>query len=146
MRRSIVLTVAVLLSCAPAFAAPDDNAEVRAAAKAFDDAQLHGDRAALERFLAPDFLFVRGSGRVGDRRDFIAGFTAPGQTLEPFTILDPLFLRVSGDVAIVGGEAWIKGTDGGKPITEHFRYADTFAKREGRWVVVYTQVTGLPPR
>jgi ketosteroid isomerase-like protein len=126
----------------PALAA-DDNAEVRAAAKAFDQAQLHGDRAALEALLAPDYLFVRGSGRVGDRRDFIAGFTAAGQKLEPFAIVDPLFLRVNGDVAIVGGEAWIKGVDNGKPLAEHFRYSDIFAKREGRWVVVYTQVTGL---
>jgi ketosteroid isomerase-like protein len=128
----------------PAYAEPGDNADVRAAAKAFDDAQLHGDRAALERLLAPDYLFVRGSGRVGDRRDFIAGFTAAGQKLEPFTILDPLFMRVTGDVAIVGGEAWIKGTDGGKPFTEHFRYSDVFARRDGHWVAVYTQVTGLP--
>lgn len=128
---------------APALAA-DDNAEVRAVAKAFDDAQHHGDGAALERLLAPDYLFVRASGRVGDRRDFIAGFTAPGQKLEPFTIRDPLFLRVTGDVAIVGGEAWVKGVEDGKPLAEHFRYSDVFARRDGRWVAVYTQVTGLP--
>ena len=73
------LLAALLLAAIPALAqAPGDNAEVRAAAKAFDQAQRHGDRAALERLLAPAFLFVRGSGRVGDRADFIAGFTAPG--------------------------------------------------------------------
>lgn len=141
----IALFAATLAIAAPVLAA-DDNAEVRAAAKAFDEAQLKGDRAALERFLAPDFLFVRASGRIGDRRDFIDGFTSATQKLEPFTIVDPLFIRASGDVAIVGGEAWIRGTDGGKPIAEHFRYSDTFAKREGRWVVVYTQVTALPPK
>jgi ketosteroid isomerase-like protein len=136
------LLPALALVAAPALA-QDTNADVRAAARMFDDAQLHGDRATLDRMLAPDFLFVRGSGRVGDRRDFIEAFTSPGQKLEPFTIIDPLFLRVSGDVAIVGGEAWIKGTDGGAPFSQHFRYSDTFAKRDGRWVAVFTQVTGL---
>lgn len=137
------LPILALVLAAPAFAA-DDTAEVRAAARAFDEAQQHGDGPALQRMLAPDFLFVRGSGRVGDARDFIAGFTAPGHRLEPFTIVDPLFVRVSGDAAIVGGEASVTGSDAGKPFVQHFRYSDVFARRDGRWVVVYEQVTGLP--
>jgi ketosteroid isomerase-like protein len=137
-----LLVVAIAAMAAPALAQAD-NAKVRAAAQAFDAAQTQGDAAALDHMLAPDFLFVRGSGRVGDRRDFIAGFTGAGQKLEPYTLVDPLFLRVTGDVAIVGGEARVKGTDGGKPFAEHFRYANTFVKREGRWIVVYTQITGL---
>ncbi len=143
--RILLLLVAGFATAALAQPA-NPNAEVRAAAQAFADAQLHGDRATLERMLAPEFLFVRGSGRVGDRRDFIDGFTAPGHRLEPLTTANPLLLRVSGDVAIVGGEAWIKGNDGGTPIAEHFRYSDTFARRDGRWVVVYTQITALPAR
>jgi ketosteroid isomerase-like protein len=137
------LALALIAFATPAVA-QDSNADVRAFAKAFDEAQLHGDRAALESMLAADFLFVGGTGRIGDRREFIAGFTAPGHKLEPFRIEDPLFLRVTGDVAIVGGEACIRGTDGGQPFAQHFRYSDTFAKRNGRWVAIYTQVTGLP--
>lgn len=144
MRTALALVSAALLATTAAAQAAD-NAEVRAAAHAFDLAQQNGDRAALERLIAPDFLFVRGSGRIGGRQDFIDGFTGPGQKLEPFRIEDPLFLRVSPDVAIVGGEAWVKGTDNGKPFAEHFRYADTLARRDGRWVVIYVQVTGLPP-
>jgi ketosteroid isomerase-like protein len=140
---AILSSVSALASSLPA-QAPDTNAEIRAAAQAFDDAQLRGDLAALERMLAPDFLFVRGSGRIGNARDFIAGFTDPASKLEPFVITDRLFLRISPDVAIVGGEARVKGIESGKPFAEHFRYADTFVKRDGRWVVVYTQITGLP--
>lgn len=121
-----------------------DNAEIRAAAQAFDDAQLHGDRATLERVIAPDFLLAQGSGRIGDKKDFIDGFTDPNAHLDPFEIKDPLFIRPSADTAIVGGEAWVTGTDQGKPFRRHFRYSDTFAKRSGNWVVVYTQVTPLP--
>ena len=141
-----ILALALLTSAPAAAQAPLDNADIRAAAQAFDDAQLHGDRAVLERMLAPDYLLVRGSGRIGDKKDFIDGFTDPNAHLDPFDIKDRLFIRPSADTAIVGGEAWVSGTDHGKPFKQHFRYSDTFAKRNGSWVVVYTQVTPLPLR
>lgn len=144
MRRLRLILPLALLAAPAAAQAPADNAQVRAAAQAFDDAQLHGDRAVLERMLAPDFLLVRGSGRIGDKKDFIDGFTDPNAHLEPFEIKDRLFIRPSADTAVVGGEAWVRGTDHGKPFREHFRYSDLFAKRNGTWVVVYTQVTPLP--
>jgi ketosteroid isomerase-like protein len=145
MRRGAsLLAVALLLTTSALAQDAGENAEIRAAAQAFDDAQLHGDRAVLERMLAPDFLLVRGSGRIGGKADFIAGFTDPKSHLEPFEITDRLFIRPSPDTAIVGGEARVRGTDNGKPLAEHFRYSDVFAKRNGQWVVVYTQVTPLP--
>jgi ketosteroid isomerase-like protein len=141
------LTALALLPLATAIAAappPADNREVLAVAQAFDDAQLHADRAALERLLAPDYLLVHGSGKVGGRDDFIAGFTDPHTHLEPFAITDRLFLRPDPDTAIVGGEARVRGTTDGRPFVQHFRYADIFARRAGAWQVVYTQVTPLP--
>ena len=145
MMRGIIWTASLLALAAPAVGqVHPDNAEILAAAQAFDDAQLHGDRAVLERMLAADYLLVRGSGRVGDRKDFIDGFTDPKSHLEPFQITDRLFLRPSPDTAIVGGEARVRGADDGKPFSQHFRYSDVFARRNGQWVVVYTQVTPLP--
>ena len=142
--RGLLWLLPLIVTTAPAGAeTPSDNAEIRTAAQAFDDAQLHGDRAVLERMLAPEYLLVHGSGRVGDKKDFIDGFTDPESHLEPFDISDRLFLRPTPDTAIVGGDARIHGTDHGKPFRQHFRYADMFAKRNGQWVVVYTQVTPL---
>ncbi|UAK22892.1 nuclear transport factor 2 family protein [Sphingomonas nostoxanthinifaciens] len=142
MHTSPLLLAAALLA-APALAA-DDAADLRAAAAAFDQAQVRGDRTALEAMIAPEFLFVRGSGRVGGKQDFIDGFTAPGVKLEPLVVHDPLLLRVQSDVAVIGGEAWLKGNANGQPFTEHFRFSDMFARRDGHWLVVYSQVTGLP--
>jgi ketosteroid isomerase-like protein len=122
----------------------DANTQVRAAAQAFEQAQVEGDRAALERLLAPDFLLVRASGRIGDKADFIAGFTDPKSKLQPYQIVDRLFVRPSDDSAIVGGEATVRGTENGKAFSQHFRYSDMFAKRNDQWVVVYTQITPLP--
>lgn len=143
----MLLPVAAILPVLAAGAlaqTPADNVQIRAAAQAFDDAQLHGDRTVLERMLAADYLLVRGSGRIGDRADFIAGFTDPTSRLERFEITDRLFIRPSADTAIVGGDARIHGTADGRSFSEHFRYSDTFSRRGGQWVVVYTQITPLP--
>ena len=144
MNAQHMIAIALLVTAPAAAQAPSDSAEVRAAAQAFDDAQLHGDRAVLERMLASDYLLVHGSGRVGDKKDFIDGFTDPNTHLDPFDIKDRLLIRPTADTAVVGGDAWISGTDHGKAFKQHFRYSDMFAKRNGQWMVVYTQVTPLP--
>lgn len=144
MLRPLVLASLVLAGSTGSSAQTPSNADIRAVADAFDSAQQHRDRAALEAMLAPDFLIVYGSGKVGGRADFIAGFTAPGGSLDPFVITDRLFLRVSPDVAIVGGDGRMSGTENGQRFARHFRYSDTFVRRDGKWWAIFTQVTPLP--
>ena len=139
----LALPLVALAAATPTLAQPDANAEPLAAARAFDDAQQRRDGPALERMIAPDFLIVHGSGKVGDRREFIGAFTKAGTRFDPFVITDRLFIRVSPEVAIAGGEARMSGVEDGQPFAAHFRYADTFVRRDGRWVAVYTQVTPL---
>jgi hypothetical protein len=78
---------------------------------------------------------------VSDRNAFIAAFTDPKTHLEPFVVEHPVAIRLAETAVIIGGEATLKGTDGGEPFSEHIRYADIFQLRDGRWQVVYTQVT-----
>src|SRR5438105_7026114 len=89
---------------APAAPAGDPVAIVKAAAAEFDQAQLHGDRALLDRYLADDFVFVRGAGVVADRNAFLAAFTDPKQHLEPFTIEHPIAIRLADTAVIIGGD------------------------------------------
>lgn len=136
----------LLLPLSPASAAharaPNDALRgVDAASRAFDDAQFRGDVVALERFLASDFLYVRGSGQVAGRREFIANFTGPEQYLDPFVITDRRVVALGRDAAVVAAVGVISGTNAGKPFREHFRFADTFVRRSGSWRVAYVQVT-----
>lgn len=143
----LVLVAALTLTACAASAQPQSNrAEVLAASHAFDQAQLHKDRATLERYLAPDYRIVRGSGGVGDRNEFIATFTSDSLTVTAIDVVNPYYTDLGRDAAIVGGEGTIRGTEDGAPLNEHFMFADVFEKRDGRWVVVYTQVTMLPAR
>lgn len=140
MRHLLLALVAPLLIAA----APDTESEVKAAAQAFDQAQLAGDKAVLERMVADDFIIVRGSGRRADKRDFIAGWTTPGVTFQPLQIQDPVYVRLGPDAAIVGGRVELHGAENGKPFVERFHFSDVFARRAGRWQVVFVQVTPTP--
>lgn len=144
MRPVLAVVFAACASAPPVTPPRNLETEVKAAARAFDDAQLRRDTATLERFLAPDMVFVRGSGKRSGRADFLATFTSPTLELAPFVITNPVFVPLGEHAALVGGEAVMSGKENGTPFTEHFRYADIFVWRDGRWQCVYAQVTMIP--
>jgi hypothetical protein len=130
----------LLLAAAAASHVPPDLA---AAVHGYDQAQIHGNRAELQRWLADDYLLVNSSGQTETKAQLIADYTAPGFTLEPFTIEHPVE-KVWAGGAVMGGIATLRGTDGGKRYEMRLRFADVWAKRHGRWQVIYTQVAKAP--
>ena len=136
-------TMLLLLGTSLSTLAPSTEQQVKLAAKEFDAAQLHGDRATLERYLAGNFVFVRGSGVVTDRNAFIRAFTSGDMKLEPFEVLNPIYIEFGPDHALVGGAVTLRGTEAGVAFSEHIQFADIFALQDGRWRVVYTQVTQI---
>jgi hypothetical protein len=129
-----------LLFLAAASAVPPDLA---AAVHGYDRAQIDGNRKELERWLADDYLLLNSSGKTETKAELIADYTAPGFKLEPFTVEQPVE-KVWKDGAVMGGIATIKGTDGGQRFEMRLRFADIWAKRNGRWQVIYTQVAKAP--
>lgn len=134
-----ILAAAVLLAPGLAVAAPLP-ADLAAAAHAYDVAQVNGDRAALERLVADDYVLVNGAGQVQDKARLIADYVAPGFKLDPFTIEEPVE-KLLGDTALLGGRVNMTGVDGGQRFALVVRFIDTWAKRDGQWRVVYSQVT-----
>lgn len=127
------MITAILLAAATPV--PADLAE---AARAYDAAQVKGDRAALERLLADDYTLVNSGGTIETKAELIRDYTAPGFTLEPFTVERPI-TKLWTDGAVMGGVALLRGTDGGKRYEARLRFVDIWAKRGGRWQVIYTQ-------
>jgi len=136
----LTLSASAVPLAAAATALPPDLA---AAAKAYDRAQMTNDRAELERLLASDYRLFNSSGQAQDKASFIADSTAPGFHMEPFHVEEPLE-KVMGDTALLGGVATLKGVDGGKPFTARLRFMDVWAKRGGKWQVIFTQATRVP--
>ncbi|MBS0335123.1 MAG: nuclear transport factor 2 family protein [Proteobacteria bacterium] len=142
--RLATLAAGALLTASSAHAAhPGLPADLAAAAEAYDQAQMKSDKAALERLLAPDYRLFNSGGQVQDKASFIADSVAPGFHMNPFRVEEPLE-TVMGDTALLGGVATLSGTDGGKPFSARLRFMDVWARRDGRWVVVFTQATRVP--
>jgi hypothetical protein len=115
-------------------------ADLAKAVKDYDEAQIHGDRAELQRLVADDYTLVNSSGRIQTKAELIADYTAPGYKIEPFEIMEPVE-KVWSDGAVMGGVVDLRGTDGGKPFAVKLRFADIWAKRNGKWQVIYTHVS-----
>jgi hypothetical protein len=137
--RTAAAFVLAALAAAPALAAPLP-ADLAAAAKAYDAAQLSGDRAALERLLADDYVLVNSGGVTETKAQFIKDLTDPNVRQDPFVIDRPLE-RVWADGAVLGGVTTLSGVDHGVRFHQRMRFADVWARRSGHWQVVYTQVS-----
>ena len=74
------------------------EAELIALDDAWIDAEVSGDRAALERILHEDFLITYPGGRTVDRTTFIDGILRNGPA--PFTVTHES-IRVHGDTALI---------------------------------------------
>ena len=135
----MIVGLLLLAAAASAHVPPD----LAAAVAAFDKAQSDGNRAELERWVADDYVLVNSSGKVESKAKLIADYTAPGFDLEPFTVEQPVE-KVWKDGAVMGGVATIRGTDGGQRFEMRLRFADVWAKRNGRWQVIYAQVAKAP--
>jgi ketosteroid isomerase-like protein len=135
----VLLLIATLLLCAVSNAA-EIPADLAKAVKDYDEAQVHSDKSDLQRLVADDYTLVNSTGRVQNKAQLIADYTTPGYKIEPFEILEPVE-KVWSDGAVMGGVVNLRGTDGGKPFAVTLRFADIWAKRNGKWQVIYTHVS-----
>lgn len=148
MQPAALAAVAVVLLAAGAASAESPYrglpADLEAAVEAYDAAQVNGDRAELERLVADDYVLVSGGGVRQDKARLIADYVAPGFKLDPFVIQEPVQQVWGADAAVLGGRVDMQGTDGGQRFRVMVRFADVWARRDGRWRVVYSQVTRVP--
>ena len=142
-----LLAACLLCAASPLFAAaPASNVlppDLAKAAEDYDQAQIHCDRAELERLLADDYTLVNGAGEISSKAEFVRDSTAPGFSLQPY-VVEHAINRVWTNGAVLSGEVILKGTDHGKAFAAHMRFADIWAKKGGKWRVVFTEVTRLP--
>lgn len=116
---------------------PPLPASLEAAAGAFDRAQSEGDRVALERLLAENFVLVNGGGRAETKSQYVADLTDPDVRENPLEILERNQSLWAGG-AVLGGLATLSGTDHGVRFSARIRFANVWALKDGRWRVVYS--------
>lgn len=140
--KSLRLLPAVALSSLLVAAAPaTDRRSLIAAADAFDAAQIAKDGTALGRMTLDSLTFIDGSGVRLGKKEFIAGWTTPGDTFDPIVLEDRTVTMLGNDAGVVGAAVNLCGTSGGKRFCSRFRFADTFLRVGERWKAAHIQVT-----
>jgi ketosteroid isomerase-like protein len=142
----ILATAACAMFAAVSFANPSNPkvpADLAARVRAYDVAQVKGDKAALEDLLADDFVLVNSRGQRQTKAQFVADSTKPGFKIEPFVVEEPVELFWS-DGAVMAGVASLRGVDGGESFEVRLRFSDIWAKRGGKWRVVYVHASRDP--
>ena len=136
------LALLLALAVSPTFAAelPPDLAQ---AINDYDRAQVANDTATLERLVDDDYVLVNSDASVENKQQFLADFHLPGFKIDPYVLRERV-QKVWPDGAVIGGLLHLSWTQDGKHQTRKLRVAYVWAKRDGRWLATYGQVTRVP--
>ena len=109
--------------------------QLRSLVRMWDDADVRGDAATLDRLLADEFAFVGGPNKA----QYLA--SVGSKTPDSFigsAISSDVQVQGYGNAAIVTGLDTITGNNKGQPYTNKWLYMDVWIRRAGRWQCVKT--------
>ena len=108
------------------------------------DALVHHDIAALRNIMADDLAGVDARGVPWNKEQYLADVKSGDLTAESAGV-DDLTCRVFVNGAVVTGRYSEKSKYKGKDSSVNARFIDVYAKRAGRWQVVFSQLTPIVP-
>jgi len=111
--------------------------------RGFITATKNRDMAFFQRHVAAEYTQVA-DGKAVNFAAQLADLKAGLVKIETATIRD-MRVHVFGDAALVSLVGEATGTYKGKPFSERSKGVDFFARRDGRWQVVNSQMTTIKP-
>ncbi len=136
---TVILTAAALmLASAPAYGQRHPRAVDRAvmeAEKAYVDALVKGDHAALSNLLDEQYVFTNTEGATLDRGAHLGRFKGGNYRFATRADIDDVKIRMSGTTAFVTGRLNFYGADT-PPADGHSRYTHVWVKKMGHWRLV----------
>jgi uncharacterized protein (TIGR02246 family) len=148
MKHILILTIALAM---PAFARAEekgssaaDEAAILKLEKSWPDVIVKRDTAAMLSMSTDDCTFVYSSGEVIPLKQVVADVKSGAMTVESMHI-DDLKVRVYGDTAIVFGLETEKSKYKDEDSSGQYRFADTWLKRNGRWLCAASANTKVTP-
>lgn len=122
--------------------------EVRKLEREWLDAYEQRDAAAMERIVADDFIITFPKGEMQTKAQILEALKAVKAQRVP-TAPKPKFYtedvraRVYGDTVILTGRVITHWQSQGNEMRDQSRYTDTYVKRNGRWQVVASHLSGI---
>ena len=88
-------------------------------------------------------MLVNSDASVENKEQFLADFRLPGFKIDPYT-REQSINKVWESGAVTSGVVHLSWTQDGSKHTRVLRYADVWVKKNGQWLVVFSQVTRVP--
>lgn len=109
-------------------------------------AWLAGDRATIERIIAPEWSLTGPDGQMSTRSDVVRDvFETRTHRIIALTV-DDVRVKVFGDAAVVTGRTHGQGESAKTPYDVVIRFTDMFVRRGGRWQAVASHASLLTTR
>jgi ketosteroid isomerase-like protein len=116
--------------------------ELQKLEKDWNQAIIKNDADAIGRFVSDDWVIIDPEGNVIEKMRFLGVIKAGDLTHESMEFED-LRVRVYGDTAVITAQAKSKGKYKGQAFNTHERSTSVYAKKDGRWQCVITQLTPI---
>ena len=116
--------------------------EIRQIEIEWGNAFLRRDIAALDRFMADQYILTDPLGNVRDKTESLAAIETSEVRFES-TESDNVNVRINGDTAVVTGRSTFRGRYKGWSVAGQYQYTDVLVKRRGSWRAVGSHITAL---
>jgi uncharacterized protein (TIGR02246 family) len=120
--------------------APSVSQAVQQLEKDWAAAQQAGDTDKLGQILADDWTAWGPEGKKFTKAQLVSAVKTGKMKVESMEF-GSMDVKVLGSVAVVQGSDTEKSTNDGKDSSGKYVWTDVFAKRDGKWVAVRSQVT-----
>ena len=126
---------------------PSAEQELISLDKSWGEAGLKGDLAVLERILADDFIGNSPIGVATKAQNIAEAKTNAPNITNATYVADEYTVRfLDPNTAVMTHRATEKGLNKGKEYTDQHRSMHVWVKRDGRWQVLASQATPIPPK
>ena len=114
--------------------------DLAAALSSYDRAHYESDLPRLSSLVTDDYVLVNSDASVENKEQFLADFRLPGFKIEPY-VREQSVNKVWDGGAVTAAIVRLSWTQDGAKHTRALRYADVWMKKNGQWLVTFTQVT-----
>jgi ketosteroid isomerase-like protein len=139
-----MLTLFFILAVAGSFLGQERSArmqeEILKMEKDFGQAVITNDADAVGQFLTDDWIIIDPDGGVIDKARFLGVIKSGALTHEQMDS-DDVRIRVYADTAIATALTRTKGKFMGQDFSTQERATDVLVKKDGRWQIVFSQLT-----
>jgi ketosteroid isomerase-like protein len=143
MKISLLASVIIAGLAAVALGSPAET-ELKALEQQWLDAYVKADTAFLKTLEAEDWMFVDSDGMTMTKAQDIKELGDKTFVCKSASMSDVNVKTMGDNYAYVTGVVKMVGTYKGKDFSGDFRAVDIFAKKDGKWKALYSQISKVP--